>query len=126
VTSSIHVAWVQQNLYHSPKALSLRTRFSEAGMQINVHQWSIDDVAPVACDLIMLECFDIVEQEMINFLLKLRFFTQSPLVILTDNYTLDWSIWALRCGADAVFTVNMPDEVIVARSNALLRRWISN
>ncbi len=126
VTSSIRVAWLQQTLYHLPKALSLRTRFSEAGMQVNVHQWSIEDVAPLECDLILFECFTIVEQEMMNFLLKLRFFTQAPLIILTDNNALDWSIWALRGGADAVFTVNMPDEVIVARSNALLRRWISN
>jgi len=124
VTSPIRVAWLQQNPYHLPKALSLRTRFSEAGMQVNIHQWSIDDVAPLDCDLILFECFEIVEQEMMNFLLKLRFFTQAPLIILTDNYALDWSIWALRGGADAVFTVNMPDEVIVARSNALLRRWI--
>ncbi len=125
VTSSIHVAWLQQNSYHLPKALSLRTRFAEAGMQVNIHQWSIDDVAPLTCDLILFECFDFAEQEMMDFLLKLRFYTQAPLVILTDNYALDWSIWALRSGADAVFTVNMPDEVIIARSNALLRRWIS-
>jgi DNA-binding response OmpR family regulator len=46
------------------------------------------------------------------------------LIVLTDNHTLDWSIRALHSGADALFTINMPDDVIVARSKALLRRWM--
>lgn len=122
--SSIRVAWVQQNLHQLPKALSLRTRFVEAGMEVNIHQWAIDDVIPLECELIVLDCCPLVEQEMMKFLLKIRFFTQAPLIVLTDSHSLDGTISALRGGADAIFTVNMPDDVIVARSNALLRRWI--
>lgn len=118
------VAWLQQNFYHLPKALSLRTRFSDAGMQVDVHQWTIEDMQSLNCDLILLECLDTFEQEMMRILLKIRMFNQSPLIVLTDNHALDWSICALRGGADAIFTVNMPDEVIIARSNALLRRWL--
>lgn len=125
VTSSpTRIAWLQQNFHQLPKAVSLRTRFSDAGMQVKLHQWTVEDVAPLECDLILFECFDRFEQEMIAFLAKIRLFSQAPLIVLTDNYALDWSICALRSGADAIFTVNMPDEVIFARSNALLRRWL--
>jgi len=119
------LAWLQQNRLHLPKALGLRTRFTDVGMQVNVHQWAVDDVALLECELILLECFDMFEQEMIKALVKIRMISQVPLIVLTDNHTLDWSIGALRSGADAIFTVNMPDDVIVARSKALLRRWIT-
>lgn len=118
------VVWLQQSCQQLPKALSLRTRFTDAGMHVRVHQWTIDDIAPLECDLILFESFEMFEQDLVQFLGKIRIFSQAPLVILTDNHALDWSICALRGGADAIFTVNMPDEVIVARSNALLRRWL--
>lgn len=124
IGSSVRVAWIQQNLQQLPKALSLRTRFSDAGMSVNTHQWKFDDVGPLECELILFDCCTMIEQEMMRFLLKIRFFSQAPLIVLTDNHTLDWSVTALRGGADAIFTVNMPDDVILARSNALLRRWI--
>jgi DNA-binding response OmpR family regulator len=71
----------------------------------------------------MLECVDTIEQEMLARLDRVRSKSKAPLIILTDNATLDWSLLALREGADAIFTMNTPDEIIFARSNALLRRW---
>jgi DNA-binding response OmpR family regulator len=65
-----------------------------------------------------------VEPEMMKAVITVRLLTQAPLIVLTDNHTLDWSIRALHSGADALFTINMPDDVIVARSKALLRRWM--
>ena len=77
-------------------------------------------------ELIMLECVDVYEQEMLIRLDFVRQGSRAPLIVLTDNHTLDWSLLALREGADAIFTLNTPDDVIVARSNALLRRWPSS
>jgi hypothetical protein len=124
ISASARVAWLQQNCHHLPKALSLRTCFSDVGMQVNVLQWTKDEVQSLNCDLILLECLNTREQEMMKILLKIRLFNQAPLIVLTDNHALEWSICALHGGADAIFTVNMPDEVIIARSNALLRRWL--
>ncbi|MBX3014325.1 MAG: response regulator transcription factor [Caldilineaceae bacterium] len=123
--SSARLAWVQRNLQPLPKAVSLRTRFATTGMEVSVHQWQLEDIGPVECDLILFDSCTMTEQEMVRFLFKIRLFTQTPLIILTDNYTLDWAVSALRAGADAIFTINMPDDVILARSNALLRRWIA-
>jgi len=71
----------------------------------------------------MLECVDIIEQDMLTSLEQIRTYSNAPLIVLTDNPTLDWSLLVLREGADAIFTLNTPDEVILARSTALLRRW---
>ena len=125
VRAPLRVVWLQQNLQQVPKALALRTCFTDAGMQVNLHQFDPEENTSLDGELILLECLGMFEQEMMKVLIKLRLFSKAPLIILTDNYTLDWSLRALHSGADAIFTVNMPDDVILARSKALLRRWVS-
>lgn len=122
--SSVRIVWLQQKVHAPPKALALRTRFGDAGMQVHLHQLNVEADTKLDGELILLECFGMVEQEMMKTVLTVRLLTQAPLIVLTDNHTLEWSIRALHCGADALFTVNMPDDVIVARSKALLRRWV--
>lgn len=122
--SSVRIVWLQQKMQSLPKALALRTRFGDAGMQVQL-QRSLDADTKLDGELILLECFGMFEQEMMMAVFNVRHLTQAPLIVLTDNHTLDWSIRALHSGADALFTVNMPDDVIVARSKALLRRWVS-
>jgi len=123
--SSVRIVWLQQKMHSLPKALALRTRFGDAGMQVHLHQRGLDADTKLDGELILLECFGMFEQEMMMAVFNVRLITQAPLIVLTDNHTLDWSIRALHSGADALFTVNMPDDVIVARSKALLRRWVS-
>jgi hypothetical protein len=125
IRPATRLAWLQQTHLHAPKSLGLRTRFADVGMQVNTHQWAADEIVLPECELILLECFGMLEQEMARALVTIRMNSQIPLIVLTDNHTLDWSLGALRGGADAIFTVTMPDEVIVARSKALLRRWIT-
>lgn len=125
VRSPLRVVWLQQKLQQVPKALALRTCFTDAGMQVNLHQLDLEENTALDGELILLECLGMFEQEMMKVLVKLRLFSKAPLIILTDNYALDWSLRALHSGADAIFTVNMPDDVILARSKALLRRWVS-
>jgi hypothetical protein len=123
--SSIRIVWLQEKMQSLPKSLALRTRFGDAGMQVHLHQRDLDADTKLDGELILLECFGMFEQEMMMAVFNIRLLSQAPLIVLTDNHTLDWSIRALHSGADALFTVNMPDDVIVARSKALLRRWAS-
>jgi len=123
--SSVRIVWLQQKMHSLPKVVALRTRFGDAGMQVHLHQLSLETDAKLDGELILLECFDMFEQEMMKVVFTLRQLTQAPLIVLTDNHSVEWSIRALHSGADAIFTVNMPDDVIVARSKALLRRWVS-
>lgn len=124
IQPSVRIVWLQQKIQSVPKALALRTRFSDAGLQVYL-QRTLDADTKLDGELILLECFGMFEQEMMMAVYNVRHLSQAPLIVLTDNHTLDWSIRALHSGADALFTVNMPDDVIVARSKALLRRWVS-
>jgi hypothetical protein len=120
------VLWFRADDQQRPKVVTLLDRFDSAGLDVQVFSiFEGHSALPgkLTCALIMLECVDTIEQEMLARLDRVRSKSKAPLIILTDNATLDWSLLALREGADAIFTMNTPDEIIFARSNALLRRW---
>ncbi|MCB0061282.1 MAG: response regulator transcription factor [Caldilineaceae bacterium] len=123
----MRLLWFRTTHAQQPKVATLLNRFDSEGMEIQVIE-SVDESAAsvnkMACELIMLECINTVEQDMLVRLNRVRANSRVPLIVLTDNHTLDWSLIALREGADAIFTLNTPDDIIIARSNALLRRWL--
>lgn len=124
----MRLLWFRTTHTLQPKVVTLLNRFGKEGLDIQVIEISsIDKVADHAlCELIMLECINAFEHEMIDQLYRVRAGSQVPVIVLTDNHTLDWSLLALREGADAIFTLNTPDDIIIARSNALLRRWATS
>lgn len=126
-TISQKLLWYRTNEAQRPKVATLIDRFDSVGMEVQicdvVRQDATANDFQMNWALIMLECIEIIELEMLARLEQIRAQSNAPLVVLTDNSTLDWSLLALREGADAIFTMNTPDEVILARSVALLRRW---
>lgn len=132
-TIPLRVLWLRAGDVERPKTTGLRNRFGSEGMDIHLANLqptttaAVDlqasNLSPTVFDLVILECVEISEEVMLTQLSNIREVSQTPLIVLTDNYTLDWSLRILREGADAIFTLNTPDDVIVARSNALLRRW---
>jgi len=130
----LRVLWLRGGTGEWPKTTGLRNRFGSEGMDIHLadlhhtDEQALDQqvakLFPTIFDLIMLECVETGEEAMLRQVNCIREVSQAPLIVLTDNHTLDWSLHALREGADAIFTLNTPDDVIVARSNALLRRWM--
>ena len=90
----------------------------------NLVSLAIDDVPRF--DLILFEYFDHVESEIRNVISQIRRGSRAPLLMLTDDQSVAWSVDALNAGADAIFTVSTPNEVILARCNALLRRWLAS
>jgi DNA-binding response OmpR family regulator len=120
------VLWLRADGAQRPKVATLLDRLDSDGMHVQVLPIAAHQVLqeePLAYALILLECVETVEAEMLERLDQVRTQSKAPLVVLTDNTTLDWSLLALREGADAIFTLNTPVEVILARSHALLRRW---
>lgn len=121
-----HVLWFRTDSAQRPKIATLLDRFDNDGMRVQILPIVANQMLqdkPLQCALILLECVETVEVEMLNRLDQVRAQSNAPLVVLTDNTTLDWSLLALREGADAIFTLNTPVEVILARTQALLRRW---
>ncbi len=126
-TTLMRLVWLQADQIQRPKVTTLLNRFDSEGMDIHIVDLHQEKKAPppLHCELVMLECINTLETEMLTQLSSVRSQSQVPLIVLTDNHTLDWSLLALREGADAIFTLNTPDDIIIARSNALLRRWIT-
>ncbi len=122
--------WVRRTGRAINKSASLLHRFADAGIQI----WVIEanDLADLIIDqmtdfdLILFEYLDHVESEMKTAVSQIRAGSRAPLLMLTDNPTSDWSVSALRAGVDAICAPNTPDEVILARCTALLRRWLAS
>jgi len=122
--------WVRRASSTANKNSSLLNRFADAGIQI----WVIEanDLADLMIDqvtdfdLILFEYLDQVESEMKTVVSQIRLGSRAPLIMLTDNPTADWSVSALHAGADAICAFSTPDEVILARCTALLRRWLAS
>lgn len=122
----MRLLWLRTSHLLQPKVSALLNRFDSEGLTVHIIESFETDYTlewSTTCELIVLECMNTGEQDMISLLYDVRMQSRVPLIVLTDNLTLDWSLLALREGADAIFTLNTPDDIIVARSNALLRRW---
>lgn len=124
------IVWVRQVSDELSKTTHLFNYLSNEGMDIGVIETSnivnivVDDIAH--CDLILFECLGPLESEMRAAVDRIRIYSRAPLLLLTDDQPAAWAIDALHAGADAIFTVSTPDEVILARCNALLRRWLAS
>ncbi|MFN8495109.1 MAG: hypothetical protein U0350_46330 [Caldilineaceae bacterium] len=126
----ICIGWVRHATKEQIKSASLLNCLSNEGMDVwlvetnNVGNLVIEDI--VNFDLILFECFAPIENEMKAAVDRIRVYSRAPLLLLTDEQSATWAIDALHAGADAIFTVSTPDEVILARCNALLRRWLAS
>lgn len=123
----MRLLWFRANHAQQPKVSTLLNRFGNEGMDIRIIDAADENRGAIqkqACELIILECINTSEQDMCARVSMVRAGSRVPLIVLTDNHTLDWSLLALREGADAIFTLNTHDDIIIARSTALLRRWV--
>jgi DNA-binding response OmpR family regulator len=75
-------------------------------------------------DLILLDAFDRVDGIVETIVARIRLESRVPLVMLTDGYSTEQLVTALTAGADAIWALNIPVEVLMARCKALLRRWM--
>jgi DNA-binding NarL/FixJ family response regulator len=74
-------------------------------------------------DLIFLDALGQVEGMVETVVSRIRLESRVPLVMLTDGHSTEQLVTALAAGADAIWSLNMPLEVLMARCEALLRRW---
>jgi DNA-binding response OmpR family regulator len=119
------VIWYQPSSQERAKSSSLVSKFSHNGMDVRVVHLDEEVLAQLAkTDLVMVVVGSQLDREINHLLDEIRANSRAPVVLLTDSYTLEWSISTLVAGADAVMMLSTPDEVIMARCKALLRRWM--
>jgi hypothetical protein len=108
-------------------AEQLRIRLAADGLL--VYTMAFDPSPGEACrafDLIIMRVGTQTVGQVASALLQIRACNYAPLVLLTDQEPLEWSLVALPTGADAVLSIHTPEEIIMARSIALLRRWLAS
>lgn len=106
------------------KVLRLLAHFDIQTIHINAA--STDQLVPDQfsdCDLILFEAFDHISNENHAALNWIRMGSHAPLVMLTNSERTERTISGLMAGADAVISLNMSWDVIVAHCHALVRRW---
>jgi DNA-binding response OmpR family regulator len=121
---STRVAWLRQGHEESAKSKSLQQKLTERGLQlafVNINEEDFTQIRNI--DLILVEAFGHFREDLTSLMTQVRTHSHAPVIIVTDNQTLDWASTAITAGADAIVPSATPDEVILARCNALLRRW---
>ena len=106
------------------KVLRLLARFEIQTIHVSVSE--TDQLNPdhfADCDLILFEAFDHISNENQAALNWIRMGSRAPLVMLTNGARPERTISGLMAGADAVMSLNMSWDVIVAHCYALVRRW---
>jgi DNA-binding response OmpR family regulator len=124
VSPSVRVIWLKPSNDELPKTHSLLNKFLQSEIQVQLLPFAEGMVDQLAkADLLLVEAGSLLDKEIHPLLNQIRLRSRAPVMLLTDHHNLDWSIATLTAGADAVVSHTTPDEVIVARCKALLRRW---
>jgi DNA-binding response OmpR family regulator len=131
-SAAIRLLWLQDLSRDQVKHQSLLHKFVQQGAAVHVlpldattqAAWA-EQIPPEMHDphLILVGAAGLSRDEVDALLTQIRTHSHVPILLLTDTQTIDWSIATLTAGADAVVGLNTPDEVIIARGLALVRRW---
>jgi DNA-binding NarL/FixJ family response regulator len=118
------VALLHTGQHPNDKVLRLLARFDIQAIHVNVSATDRLDPDQFAdCDLILFEAFDHISNENQAALNWIRMGSRAPLVMLTNGLRSERTISGLMAGADAVMSLTMSWDVIVAHCHALIRRW---
>ncbi|MEM7124940.1 MAG: hypothetical protein AAF702_01350 [Chloroflexota bacterium] len=122
----IRIAWLRRFSTTAEQVNSLLETFSDAGIDV----WLVNSehlpLEQILCfDLILLESSSNSPSRIQTQLSRIRSGSRAPLILLTDQYSVQWSIDMLQAGADAILPLSSSPEIILARCRSLLRRWLS-
>lgn len=120
---SVTVLWLRSRGEVSEQALALQKAVKAQGVRLKVVD--VFDVQPgqlSEADLILLDAFERLDGTVETVLSRIRMEHRIPLVMLTNGYSTDQLVTALTAGADAIWALTLPVEVLMARCKAILRR----
>lgn len=119
------IVWLRQRNRMDDKGQDLYRHMQNQGVSLTVADiFDVSSGELLKADLVLLDAFDSLEDSIEMVVARIRFESRVPLVMLTDGYSTEQLVTALTAGADAIWSLNTPVEVLVLRCNALLRRWL--
>ena len=114
------IVWLRQRNQMDQRSQNLYHQMQDHGLVLTV----VDAFDVTSADLVLLDALDSVEGSVETIVARIRFESRVPLIMLTDGFSSEQLVIALTAGADAIWSLNTPVELLLARSNALLRRWM--
>ena len=119
------IVWLRQRNRMDAKAQALYHHMQEQGLFLSVADiFEISSTDISRADLVLLDAFGSVDGSIETVVARIRFESKVPLIMLTDGSSIEQLVTALTAGADAIWSLNTPVEVLLARCKALLRRWL--
>jgi len=121
---SARVVWLHQRNELDGKAGKLYEQMQNRGFSlIAVDAFAVTSQQLAEADLVLLDAFNQVDGIVETIVARIRFESRVPLIMLTDGYSTEQLVTALTAGADAIWSLNTPVELLLVRCKALLRRW---
>lgn len=119
------IVWLRQRNHLDDKGQRLLRQMQNQGLSLSVvDAFDVTSAQLQNADLVLLDASDSVEGSVDTIVARIRFESKVPLVMLTDGYSTEQLVTALTAGADAIWSLNTPLEVLLVRCKALLRRWL--
>ncbi len=118
------IVWLRQRNELDSKSENLYAQLQNQGFSlVTVDAFEITSQQLLDADLILVNAFGQVDGMVETIVSRVRFESRVPLIMLTDGYSTEQLVTALTAGADAIWSLNTPIELLLARCKALLRRW---
>lgn len=121
------VLWLQQAMPSDGIKERVESKLREAGFQVSTanlltkRHIDLDKV-----DVILVDGFERLDAILESTLARVRIESQAPLIVLTSRQSTEETIMALTAGADAIWSLETPIELLIVRIKTLLRRWIQS
>jgi len=122
------IVWLRQRNQVTDKGQGLYRHMQAQGLALKVvDAFEVSTADLLHADLVLLDAFDSqsLGGSFETIVARIRFESRVPLIMLTDGYSTEQLVTALTAGADAIWSVNTPIELLLVRCHALLRRWMS-
>ena len=121
------IVWLRQSGALDEKAQQVYDAMTQQGLDLVVADaLTVSTEELESADLVLLDAFDKVDGTVETVVARIRVESRVPLIMLTEGYSTEQLINALSAGADAIWSLNTPVDVLIVRCRALLRRWLSS
>jgi DNA-binding response OmpR family regulator len=124
------ILWIHQDAYSdnvgdlSHPQIELYRQMRQQGIEV---RWNTlaEITVPLlkGVDMVLIDAFDDFDSIVQMAAIRVRIKSRVPLVLLTQDYSSEQLVLALRSGVDAILSCQTPSDLLMARCNALLRRW---
>ena len=123
--ATARLVWLRQRNRMDEKGQELYRRMQAQGVALTiVDAFDVTEDELLKADLVLLDAFDSLDGSIETVVARIRFASRVPLIMLTNGYSSEQLVTALTAGVDAIWSLNTPVELLLARCNALLRRWL--